>query len=424
MPRNNELVCIRIFGQCTGMDNLSHSLVGLALGELAQRSLPAEPDSGAQSLRRRMLLVTGFAASNFPDLDLVLSGLLPAPLGYLLHHRGHTHTLLLALGQALVLAALVWLLWPGARALLRTSAAARAGLAAVAGVGLVLHIGMDFLNSYGVHPFYPFSGRWVYGDMLFILEPVIWVAFGVPLAMMVRSRVLRWSLLALLGGIVVWATSRAFLHWGSLLGLGAAALAMAWAQHRAGERGKDALLGALALALAFIGTQGAASSHGKRLVAAELQRLDPATRVLDTAMTGFPANPLCWIFVSAERNDSAGIYRLRRGILSVAPGMMPTNACPAAFTESLAPDANPVSIAWTRQESLATLRTRSANCHFQAWMRFARMPVLAPGSATDVRFAMGDGENFSTFPFARFDGQPCPAGVPPWDAPRQDLLAP
>lgn len=406
------------------MDNLSHSLVGMALGELVQRSLPAEPDSGAQSLRRRMLLVTGFAASNFPDLDLVLSRLLPAPLGYLLHHRGHTHTLLLALGQALVLAALVWLLWLGARSLLRKSTAARAGLAIVAGMGLLLHIGMDFLNSYGVHPFYPFNGRWVYGDMLFILEPVIWVAFGVPLAMMVRSRVLRWAFLALLAGILVWATSRAFLHWGSLLGLGTAALAMAWAQHMTGERGKGALLAALALALAFIGIQGAASSHGMRIISAELQRLDPAARVLDTSMTGFPANPFCWIFVSAERNDSAGTYRLRRGILSVAPGVMPTAACPAAFTESLAPDANPISIVWTREGSLAALRTRAANCHFQAWLRFARMPALASNTATDVRFAMGDGENFSTFPFARFDGQPCPAGVPPWDAPRQDLLVP
>ena len=406
------------------MDNLSHSLVGLALGELVQRSLPAEPDSRAQSLRRRMLLVTGWAASDFPDLDLVLSRLLPAPLGYLLHHRGHTHTLLLALGQAVLLAALVWLLWPGARALLRKSAAARAGLVAAAGIGLMLHIGMDFLNSYGVHPFYPFSGRWVYGDMLFILEPVIWVAFGVPLAMMVRTRLLKFAFLALLAAIIIWANTRAFLHWGSLLGLAIAGLSMAWSQRRAGERGRGALLAAVVLAGAFIGIQGLASGHGKRMLAAELQRLDPASRVLDTSMTGFPANPLCWIFVSVERNDSAGIYRLRRGLLSVAPGILPTSACPAAFSEPFTSSSAAISVAWTQESTLADFRTRASDCHFHAWLRFARMPALGPDAATDVRFAMSGGENFSTFPFARFDGQPCPVGVPPWALPRQDLLLP
>ena len=41
------------------------------------------------------------------DLDLVLTALAPAPLGYLLHHRGHTHTLLYVLPQALTLLAAV-----------------------------------------------------------------------------------------------------------------------------------------------------------------------------------------------------------------------------------------------------------------------------------------------------------------------------
>lgn len=76
------------------MDNLSHSIIGLAVGELVQRSLALEHDPAAQQQRRRLLLVAGFLASNFPDLDLFLTPLLQRPLGYLLHHRGHTHTLL------------------------------------------------------------------------------------------------------------------------------------------------------------------------------------------------------------------------------------------------------------------------------------------------------------------------------------------
>ena len=94
------------------------AFVGLGIGELVQRSLPAEPDEARQRTRHRLLLTACAAASNFPDLDLFLTKLLPAPLGYLLHHRGHTHTLLYALPQALLLLALLWALWPNARRLL------------------------------------------------------------------------------------------------------------------------------------------------------------------------------------------------------------------------------------------------------------------------------------------------------------------
>src|SRR5689334_432126 len=107
------------------MDNITHSVVGLGIGALIDRSVAPEPDPGAQRMRTRLLLTLGCLASNFPDLDLVLTRLLQAPLGYLLHHRGHTHTLAGALGEIVLLLGLVWLLWPAARRLLRTSPHAR-----------------------------------------------------------------------------------------------------------------------------------------------------------------------------------------------------------------------------------------------------------------------------------------------------------
>lgn len=403
------------------MDNISHSLVGLAVGELVQRSLPAEPDAPTQALRRRMLLVACWAASNAPDLDLLLGGTLAPPLGYLLHHRGYTHTLLFALAQALLLATLTWLAWPAARHLLQRSASARAGLLAVTGVGLVMHIAMDYLNSYGVHPFYPFDAHWYYGDTLFIVEPVLWVAFGVPLALMLRSRMLKRACMLLLAGVLAWTTMRGYLDWTSLLALALGGALLAWLQQRAGD-GKGALVAAFVLATAFVGAGHLASSMGKRQVLAELQRRDPASRVLDIALTGFPANPLCWVFVSVERNDSAASYRLRRGLLSVAPNLMPVRACPAALAEPLAAPSAAFGIAWESQASLAQLRTLAADCHVHAWLRFGRAPKLDADSATDARFSTGGGKNFTTLPFAAFAGQPCPDRVPPWALPRQDLL--
>src|SRR5471032_656518 len=112
------------------MDNITHSIIGLGVGELLHRSLPPEPDAGRHGTRHRLLLVSCAVASNLPDLDLFLTRLLPDPLGYLLNHRGHTHTLLSAVRRALILGALLWLFWPAARALLRARARGGWGLGA------------------------------------------------------------------------------------------------------------------------------------------------------------------------------------------------------------------------------------------------------------------------------------------------------
>src|SRR5690606_22183863 len=45
-------------------------------------------------------------------------------------------------------------------------------------VGLYSHIVLDLLNSYGLRILMPFSGRWFYGDALYIFDPWIWLALG------------------------------------------------------------------------------------------------------------------------------------------------------------------------------------------------------------------------------------------------------
>jgi inner membrane protein len=37
------------------------------------------------------------------------------------------------------------------------------------------HILLDFTNNYGVRPFWPFSERWYSWDIVFIVEPLLWV---------------------------------------------------------------------------------------------------------------------------------------------------------------------------------------------------------------------------------------------------------
>jgi inner membrane protein len=409
------------------MDNLTHSLVGLALGELTHRLLPAANAAGtsaastpAASTRRRLLLTGAALASNFPDLDLVLTPLAPAPLGYLLHHRGHTHTLLYALPQALLLLGALWLCWPAARALLRTDASARRGLAAVTVFGLLLHFGMDALNVYGIHPFAPFDPRWYYGDMVFIIEPVFWLALGTPLAAHVASRRWRRLLLGLLLVVPACFTLAGFLQWGSFLGLAAVwALASVLTRQR-GER--SALLAGVALSVCFVLLQGTMAERARGVLAAALRQSDPGARILDLPLSAFPANPLCWSAIAVTREGTDG-YRVRRGVLSLAPGITPAASCPPAIAGvQVAPGTQSLAWAWEERGSVAGLRARRADCRFDAWLRFARAPSLADGSATDVRFGPLGAPNFSTLPIGSNTVEPCPRNLPQWAYPRADLL--
>jgi inner membrane protein len=416
------------------MDNLTHAVVGLGVGALIDRSLPAEPNQEHRRLRSRMLLVIGCLASNFPDLDLVLTPLLDAPLGYLLHHRGHTHTLLATIGEALLLLALVWLLWPAARRLLRDSTSARHGALLAAGAGLLLHLGMDSLNVYGVHPFWPFDPNWYYGDLVFIVEPVFWIGFGVPLAALVRRPALRRLWLAVIALVPLAATLLGFLQWGSLAGLLALGLGLAWIQRRndehhgesRSERGRMALAAGLAASLAFVGLQALALQQARAIVAAEVKRIDAGERLLDTALSAYPSNPLCWSFVTVARTgaDGTGTLHLRRGMLSVAPVLAPVSHCPARIAGPALEDAPP-QIAWQAEDRapVAALRSLAAqDCRVNAWLRFARAPSLADGVATDVRWGEPGSRNFSTMTLGAAAGQPCPHPVPNWGYPRADLL--
>lgn len=407
------------------MDNLTHSIIGFGAGELLHRSLPREADDGTQRVRHRLLLVACALASNFPDLDLVLNHLLPPPLGYLLHHRGHTHTALLAIPQALLLAALIWLLWPSARALLKASTTARRGLAASIVTGFALHLAMDFTNSYGVHPWYPFDARWVYGDMVFIIEPLFWVAIGVPMALIMRWRTARWVALAgLLAALIAFAI-KGYLGWIALAILLKVAVLCGAVQSRAGRDSRAGVALGLLIGAGFIAVQGVASHLGRAQITAALQQADPASKVVDVVMTAFPSQPLCWAYVSVESNEAAGTYRLRRGIASLAPQWVAPLSCSAALVEHGASLALASGIAQfgMEQDDLARLRTLSVeNCRANAWLRFGRAPALdaAGGTLSDYRYAITPRGNFTTMPLA--SPQPCPAGVPGWGYPREDLL--
>ena len=158
------------------MDNLTHSLVGAALAEL---TLPADAPRAA----RRTFFITGVVAANLPDADLFYTRITAAPLGSLLHHRGHTHTIAGIVLLGVAMAAVCAL--PAIRATVGTW---RNRLWLLIALGLASHLVLDFWNSYGVHPFWPITSRWFYGDAVYILEPWLWALLGAAATMNTRSR--------------------------------------------------------------------------------------------------------------------------------------------------------------------------------------------------------------------------------------------
>lgn len=163
------------------MDNLTHSLVGWALGETGLKR------------RTRKGLAACILAANMPDIDVFFGW---APWTPLATHRGFTHGLV---GGVLLLppllAGLLWLLdrWQVARDdQFRSGLPMRFGwLVVLSYLGALTHPILDWQNAYAVQLASPLSTRWYHNDALFIIDPwvLITLAVGIWLA---RRRTAIW----------------------------------------------------------------------------------------------------------------------------------------------------------------------------------------------------------------------------------------
>ncbi len=141
------------------MDNLTHTLVGLLL---------ARTQLGQVAPRATLLCVV---AANIPDIDIVTS---TSSINYLNYHRHITHSI----PAVPMMAALAVALVEGPRWWLRKGANPppwlRSWLLAI--IAALTHPLLDLCNPYGVRAWLPFSDRWYQWDVLFIVDPWIWVA--------------------------------------------------------------------------------------------------------------------------------------------------------------------------------------------------------------------------------------------------------
>jgi inner membrane protein len=58
-------------------------------------------------------------------------------------------------------------------------------------IAAVTHPLMDWTNNYGVRPLLPWSGRWFYGDLVFIIDPYLWLILGGAACLLTSNRRLK-----------------------------------------------------------------------------------------------------------------------------------------------------------------------------------------------------------------------------------------
>jgi inner membrane protein len=153
------------------VDNLTHALVGAALSK-----------SGLERVTP-LATATLVVAANAPDVDVL--SYTQGQWFALSFRRGITHGI-----PALIV--LPWLVagimaaWDiGVRRRRRPALTPTrfSALLSISYLGVLTHLVLDWMNTYGMRWWLPFDGRWSYGDSLFIVDPWLWLLLGVGVAL-------------------------------------------------------------------------------------------------------------------------------------------------------------------------------------------------------------------------------------------------
>ncbi|MEI9949267.1 MAG: metal-dependent hydrolase [Pseudomonadota bacterium] len=411
------------------MDNLTHALVGLLCAEAVVRV--AERRRELDPWCRTAIYAFAIIGNNLPDLDFSYSSISGKTFGYLLQHRGYTHTLPAAVAFALSMLALLWGLtkWRSKR----LASGEWWLLGAVSVLSPLLHLVMDFANNYGVHPFWPVYSGWFYGDSFFIVEPSFWLVLTATLTFSYRSKWLRgalWLILCVALGALWY---RPIVPRGQAVVLSLLTMALLAAARKLSPYARLLLASSSFLLLAALFVLG--SRRAKEIVREQAALAFPSARSVDIVVTPMPANPFCWSVLLVQVDGPAYVVRLGRA--ATWPAWLDTNSCPydrgaspSAPLRALAGPLNAqLSLSTEYRVSLIELRALlRGRCEARAFSRFARVPYVTEPTDTgarvlgDLRYDRSPGLNFSDLALSEREGG-CPKYVPSWLPPRSDLLS-
>lgn len=148
------------------MDNLTHSLVGLTVAKAGLDRL----SPGATTLC--------VLAANAPDADVIILAF-GDRWDFLQHHRGITHAIVGVIGLAVLFPLIFYGVDRLASRLRNQPPSTKLkGLFIASFVASATHPFLDWTNNYGIRFFLPWSQKWSYGDLVFIVDPFLWLILG------------------------------------------------------------------------------------------------------------------------------------------------------------------------------------------------------------------------------------------------------
>ena len=373
------------------MDNLTHSLVGLASAKAGLDRLSPYATS--------VCVVT----ANIADADFVTL-FFGDRWTLLQHHRGLTHSIAGTIAIGFLIPLIAVAIEQVVVRVRRQSARIRfRGLLAASLIASATHPLLDWTNNYGVRPFLPWSGRWIYGDLVFIFDPYIWLLLGgvgFLLTSKSKFKTLAWAVLGAgittVLGLAGWrsgadgaALRGAFVVWIAALVL--LAVVRKFGLHE--NAGRTTAFGALILLAAYWG--GLAFAHRSALSnALDLaNRMTGPEHVIRVVAMPTVASPFRW---QAVAETDLAIYRFRIEVGSDRSPYppYPWNSSPwtATFKRYEKPAgqaAELVALAERDRRAQALLgfarfpcaRAETADCVGQALVQFADLRYTEPGAS-------------------------------------------
>lgn len=413
------------------MDNITHSLIGMAIGE-ATAQAQAKKTGGISSNSRVMYWLVSVMGNNIPDIDVILNPFTaPGKMSSLLHHRGCTHTLVFSIPLTLAILLLVKI-WT-AKKNIQCTKQEWITLSFLALLGVCTHLFADSWNSYGTHPFWPFNSRWFYGDYVFIVEPWIWLSL-LPALYFNSFHIFlrRFTALAYFGILaLVWFSGFVPQPLSVIFSIGT--LLSLLLKFLPASKRIFLSLGVLGSILClFFFTHLFSESFANDY----LSKNFPNAKQDDLLLSPAPANPFCWQLMRVETEGN--IYRVRSGVLAPFSSVMSAQECSnlrykkgaAPLVSSSLADSPALRWVGVFEAPLSELRNlQKQSCWIAAFLKFARIPFWKwKNDPSQILFGDLRFDREESLGFAKFEDTvnsvSCPSHVPSWQEPRYKILFP
>lgn len=149
----------------------------------------------------------------------------------------------------------------------------------------------------------------------------------------------------------------------------------------------------------------------------------------DIVLSPFPGNIFCWMVQTVEVNKED--YVTKNGVFSMYPNLISAIECPSRMkNEPTSEKAKPnldlsKQVHWLNEwrAPLAEWRKLKENCHFQALLKFYRVPFWIKNEkgywVGDARYDREKGAGFTEMQVS--DDMACPKFIPGWDIIRNDI---